>query len=136
MNNFLIKHWNSLLSSILRLMLVFFIFAVLLDLKIPLVSGEKANLIILIHLGIAASLASNWRFFMGLRWKDPINLIGSILGAAATLVIVFVFKGINTPFSTGYSTAFQALAVLLLFKVELKILQVRREKTFAANFRI
>jgi hypothetical protein len=134
--NLSIKYWNPLLSSVLRFLMVFFIIAVILDLKIPIVSGEKSNFIILIHIGIAVCLASNWRFFMGLKWRDRINLIGSLLGAAATLVIVCAFKGVNIPFCKGYTKAFQALAVLLLLKVGLKILQVRREKTYAANFRI
>jgi len=59
---------------------------------------------------------------------DPINIIGSVLGVAATLVIIFTFKDINIPLISGYTTAFQVLAGLLLFKVGLKILQDRKEK--------
>ena len=123
-----LKRWHSILLSILRLLLVFFVIAVLVRIKIPFVSGERASFIALIHIGVVVGIASNWRFIIGLRWTDPINIIGSILGAAATLVIVFALRDINIPFISGYTTAFQVLAVLLIIKVGLKILQDRKEK--------
>lgn len=100
---------------------------VLTGIKIPFVSGEKSSFIILIHMGVAVSIASNWRFIIGLKLTDPINIIGSVLGLAATLVIIFTLKDINIPFISGYTTAFQVLAGLLLLKVGLKILQDRKE---------
>lgn len=129
--NFPIKRWNFLLSTVLRLLLVCFVIAVLMSIKIPFVSGEKSNFIALIYIGVAVSIASNWRFIIGLKWTDPINIIGSILGVAATLVIVFTLKDIKIPYISGYTTAFYVLALLLLFKVGLKILHNRIIKTEA-----
>lgn len=128
----IIKRWNTILSSVLRLLLVGFVIAVLAGIKIPFVSGEKTSFIILIHIGVAVSIASNWRFIVGLKWTDPINIIGSILGVAATLVIVFTLKDIDIPFISGYTTAFQVLAILLFLKVGLKILQDRRTRHFSS----
>lgn len=103
---FLIKRWNTLLSWVLRLLMASFVIAVLTGIKIPFVSGEKSSFIILIHIGVAVSIASNWRFIIGLRLTDPINIIGSVLGVAATLVIIFTLKDINIPHISGYTTAF------------------------------
>ncbi len=103
---FLIKRWNTVLSSVLRLLLVGFAIAVVTGIKIPFISGEKSSFIILIHIGVAVSIASNWRFIIGLRLTDPINILGSVLGIAAALLIIFTLKYISIPFISGYRTAF------------------------------
>ena len=126
--DFFIKRWNFLLSLVLRLLLVCFVIAVLIGIKIPFVSGEKSSFMALIYIGVAVSIASNWRFVIGLKWTDPINIIGSILGVAAVLVIVLTLKDIEIPLISGYGPAFQMLAALLFLKVGLKILQDRKEK--------
>lgn len=126
--SFYIKRWNFLLLFVLRLMLICFAFAVLVGIKLPFSWGEKSNFIALIHIGVAVGIVSNWRFIIGLQWTDPINIIGSMLGVAATLVIVFTIKDIKTPFISGYATAFQVLAVLLILKIGLKIIQDRKDK--------
>lgn len=131
--NFLTVHWNTILSSILRLILVFFVIAVVTGMKVPFVSGEKANFIALIHIGVAVSIASNWRLARDLRLTDSINISGSILGVAATLLIIFTVKDINIPLITGYKSAFLALAVLLFLKVGLKILFNTRAKVEASK---
>jgi len=101
--------------------------------KVPFVSGEKANFIALIHIGVAVSIASNWRLARDLRLTDSINISGSILGVAATLLIIFTVKDINIPLITGYKSAFLALAVLLFLKVGLKILFNTRAKVEASK---
>jgi hypothetical protein len=123
-----IKRWNFLLLYVLRFMLVFFAVAVLMGVKFPFASGDKSNFVALIHIGVAVGIVSNWRFIIGLNWKDPLNIIGSLLGVAATLIIVFVIKEMDMPFVSGYATAFQVLAVLLILKIGLKILQDRKAK--------
>jgi hypothetical protein len=96
--------------------------------KFPFGSGDKSNFIALIHIGVAVGIVSNWRFIIGLNWKDPINIIGSLLGVAGTLVIVSAFKDIKMPFIFGHAAAFHALAVLSILKIGLKILQDRKNK--------
>jgi hypothetical protein len=123
-----VKRLNFFLLWILRVVLVGFVIAVLFGIKFPLESGGKSLFIALIHLGVAVGIVSNWRFIIGLNWKDPINIIGSLLGAAATLVIVFAVKNMKMPLIDGYTTAFYVLGVLLIVKIGLKILQDRKEK--------
>jgi hypothetical protein len=123
-----IKRWNFLLLYVLRFMLVCFVVAVLVGVKFPFASGDKSNFIALIHIGVAVGIVSNWRFIIGLKWADPINIIGSLLGIGAALVIVFAIKDIKMPFISGYTTAFQVLAVLLILKIGLKIVQDRKDK--------
>jgi len=123
-----VKRWNAILSAVLRTVLVVFILAVVAGLKIPVVSDEKGSLIALIHIGVAVSLASNWRFIIGLNWKDPINIIGSVLGAASVLVIISAFKDVSLMPVSGYKAAFYVLAALLLLKVGLKIVQNRKNR--------
>ncbi|UCE42628.1 MAG: hypothetical protein JSV17_06640 [Candidatus Aminicenantes bacterium] len=126
--NSFIKRWNFLLLWVLRLMLVCFVLAVMMGIKFPFAPGEKSNFIALIHMGVAVGIGSNWRFIIGLNWKDPINIIGTILGIAATLVIVYALKDMKMPFISGFTAAFQVLAVLLILKIGLKIIQDRKEK--------
>jgi hypothetical protein len=123
-----IKRWNLMLLWALRVILVCFVLAVLMGINFPFDSGEKSNFIALIHVGVAVGVVSNWRFIIGLNWKDPINIMGSLLGIAATLVIVFAVKDIKMPLVSGYTTAFHALAVLLIIKIGLKIMQDRKAK--------
>lgn len=123
-----IKRWNFLLLWVLRILLVFFVIAVFMGVNFPFASGDKSNFIALIHIGVAVGIVSNWRFIIGLDWKDPINIIGSLLGIAATLVIVFALKDIKVPVISGYEPAFQALGVLLIVKIGLKIRQDRKDK--------
>ena len=124
--NPVIKRWNFILLITLRILLVIFVIAVVAGIKSPFGSGERSHFIALIHLGVAVGIVSNWRFIIGLNWKDPINIIGSLLGIAATLVIVFAIKEMEMPFISGYAAAFQVLAVLLILKIGLKILQDRK----------
>ena len=126
--NPVIKRWHFLLLWFLRILLVCFAIAIVVGIKFPFAHGEKSNFIALIHLGVAVGIVSNWRFIIGLKWNDPINIIGSILGVAATLVIVFMLKDIHMPLISGFTAAFQLLAVLLILKIGLKIMQDRKEK--------
>ena len=123
-----LKRWNSLLLYFLRGVLACFVLAVLAGIEFPFGSGDKSNFIVLIHIGAAVGILSNWRFIVGLRWTDPINIIGSILGVAATLVIVFTIKEIKMPMIPNYAAALKTLGVLLIAKTGLKIIQDRKEK--------
>jgi hypothetical protein len=123
-----IKRWNLLLLFALRLVLVGFVLAVLIGIKFPFMSGDKSNLIILIHIGVLVGIVSNWRFIIGLKWNDPINIIGSLFGVFAALVIIFATKNMNVLFITNYSTAFQVLGVLLIVKIGLKMIQDRKDR--------
>lgn len=126
-----IKRWYSLLLWCLRIVLVCFAIAVVVGIKFPFAPGEKSNFVALIHIGVAVGIVSNWRFIIGLNWKDPINIIGSLLGVASTLVIIFILKDVKMPFVSGYTTAFQVLAVLLIVKIGLKVIQDRKDKISA-----
>lgn len=127
--SFPVRRGNSLLLILLRSVLACFVLAVLAGIEFPFVSGDKSNFIVLIHLGAVVGIISNWRFIVGLKWNDPINIIGSILGAAVILVIVFAIKEIEMPFIPGYATAFKVLGLLLIGKTGLKIIQDKRDRT-------
>jgi hypothetical protein len=123
-----LRRWNSLLLYFLRGVLALFVLAVLAGIDFPFASGDKSNFIVLIHIGAAVGIVSNWRFIVGLRWTDLINIIGSVLGVAATLVIVFAIKEIKMPMTPDYAAAFKVLGMLLVAKIGLKIIQDRKEK--------
>ncbi len=123
-----LKRWNALLLWALRIMLVFFVLAILAGMKFPLVSGDRSAFVALIHLGVAAGIVSNWRFIVGLKWTEPINIIGTILGMASVLVIIIALKDIEMPVISGYAAAFQALGAFLMVKIGLKIIQDRKDK--------
>jgi peptidoglycan/LPS O-acetylase OafA/YrhL len=123
-----IKRWNFFLLWTLRIILLMFVIAVLVGIQFPFAHGYKSSFIALIHLGVAVGIVSNWRFIIGLKWNDPINIVGSILGIVATLVIVFAIKEMEAPLVTGYQAAFYALGVLLVIKIGLKVIQDKKDK--------
>ena len=126
--------WNTLLSIVLGLLTAIFVFAVLIGVKVPLVSGEKENFIALAVFGAVLCVAGNSHSATMFGWANPrywgntFSLIGMGLGAAAALLIVLTLFGMKIPLITGYKTAFIGLAIIIFLKVGLKILQNKKLK--------
>ena len=115
--------WNTVLSTTLRLFLLFYIIAVWAGLNFPFLSGDKSEFIALIAIGAAVSLVGHVTSFSLHKITDPINIIGSLIGIVSVLIIIFALKDINMPFIKGFKAAFLVLAVLLVVKSGLKMLQ-------------
>jgi hypothetical protein len=122
MKNIVMK-WNILVSSFLRMMFVVYVFAVLLRLKAPFVSDMKSNFITLVVIGVIVSIPSTWRLFKGENLLSFTNILGTVLGIAAVLVIVAVHTEKPILFIHDASTAFITLAVLLLVKIGIRVFQ-------------
>ena len=56
-------------------------------------------------------------------WKNPFNLVGSLLGVIILLLVASVFTGIPFPGVASAHEAFIALAVLIALKVVLDLLR-------------
>jgi hypothetical protein len=56
-------------------------------------------------------------------WKNPFNLVGSLLGVIILWLVAAVYTGIPFPRVTGDREAFIALAILIALKVVLDLLR-------------
>jgi peptidoglycan/LPS O-acetylase OafA/YrhL len=123
--------WNTVLSSILGLVIAIFVTAVLTGTKVPFVSGDRANFIVLAVLGIVLCIKGNSHSALMFGWTNPqywahsISVVGMGLGVLALLLVAFTLGDINIPLFSGYKTAFPILAIIIFIKLGLKILQNR-----------
>ncbi len=128
---FLTARWNTILSSVLGLVIAIFVLAVLTGTKAPFVSGDRTNFLILAVLGIFLCIKGNSHSAMmfgwtnSQYWTNPISIIGMGLGVLALLFVIFTLGNINIPLISGYKTAFLMLAIIIFIKLGLKILQNR-----------
>jgi hypothetical protein len=129
----LTARWNTVMSSVLGLVIAIFVIAVWTGINAPFVSGEKSNFIILAVLGIFLCVKGNSHSAMmygwtnPLYWKNSISIIGMVLGAFALLLIAFTIVGINIPLIDGYRMSFRVLAIIIFLKFGLKIIQNRKK---------
>ena len=66
-------------------------------------------------------------------WKNPFNLVGSLLGVIILLLVASVFTGIPFPGVASAHEAFIALAVLIALKVVLDLLRALTGKLMVST---
>jgi hypothetical protein len=66
-------------------------------------------------------------------WKNPFNLVGSLLGVIILLLVASVFTGIPFPGVASEHEAFIALAILISLKVVLDLLRALAEKLMVST---
>ena len=86
--------------------------------QLPLVSNDRAALLALGVLGLAMCITGGIGIILPLRgWKDPITIIGSILGALVLVLVIAIFAGISLPLIATDHDAFIVLAGIGILKV-------------------
>jgi hypothetical protein len=66
-------------------------------------------------------------------WKNPFNLVGSLLGVIILLLVAAVFTGIPFPGVAGDREAFIALVILIVLKVVVDLLRALAEKLMVST---
>jgi len=115
---------NTILSIVFGVLIAFFVIAVLTGMNIPFASGGKDSIITLAVIGIvacgAAGVGNNITRF---EITNPFNIIGSILGILALLIVILALVGVNIPLIADSRAAFTVLGGILILMVVLKIVQ-------------
>jgi len=109
--------WINIISGAVSILVALFIFAVLTDKKVPLISGDKAAFIILFILGFSMSVLAGIRDGENFQQMIPLVMISLIvLGALAVLLFIVTLIGIKIPLIFGYRRAFMAMATIIASK--------------------
>ncbi len=126
-DTFLTARWNNIVSIVFALIAAVYVIVVLTS---PVLGNQASFTGLVIIGGIACAFGetrsavrfkrTKWRMK---RFTHPITIIGSLLGIAALLLIIFTYKGTNIWFITGYTTAFTVLAVIVFLLFGLNIMR-------------
>ena len=109
--------WISIISGAVSILVALFIFAVLTDKKVPLISGDKAAFVILFILGFSMSVLAGIRDGKNFQQMIPLVMISlMVLGALAVLLFIVTLIGIKIPLISGYRRAFVAMATIIASK--------------------
>ena len=109
--------WISIISGAVSILVALFIFAVLTDKKVPLISGDKAAFVILFILGFSMSVLAGIRDGKNFQQMIPLVMISlMVLGALAVLLFIVTLIGVKIPLISGYRRAFIAMATIIASK--------------------
>jgi hypothetical protein len=100
--------------------------SILSGLNLGLGISDRAVLIILVVFGMA--MCAGGMKLERYGWQNPFNMLGSVIGAAALLLIACVFLGLRIPLITSDRAAILALGVLMLLKVLVAAIRARVAK--------
>ena len=108
---------QNIVSTALGVIVALFVFAVLTDFQIPLVSGIESAFFILAIVGFSMCALGISRSIEARGFLKPLNIVGIVLGVLALPLFFFAVFGIKIPlFNFGYRTAFIILATLIFSK--------------------
>ena len=109
--------WINIISGAVSILVALFVFAVLTDKKVPLVSGDKVAFIILFILGFSMSALAGIRDAENFQQMIPLVMISlMVLGALAVLLFIMTLIGIKVPLISGYRKAFIAMTTIIASK--------------------
>ncbi len=109
--------WISIISGAVSTLVALFIFAFLVDKKVPLISGDKAAFVILFIFGFSMCALAGIRDgenFQQMPTSIMIPLM--VLGALVVLLFIVTLIGIKVPLISGYRRAFIAMATIIASK--------------------
>ena len=109
--------WINIISGAVSILVALFVFAILTDKKVPLVSGDKVAFIILFILGFSMSALAGIRDAENFQQMIPLVMISlMVLGALAVLLFIVTLIGIKIPLISGYRRAFVAMVTIIASK--------------------
>ena len=106
-------------STVLALVAAVFVFVVLTNTIVPLVSNTGAALVALVVLGFVMCTAGGLSGKVdrdGFSWLSPFVILGMLLGLTAIYVTFAGLTGRSLPFVTGERGAFILLAGIIVVK--------------------
>ena len=94
------------------------VFAVLTGRKIPLLSSDRAALLLLVVLGLLmCSQGGIGRVSANNAWFHPLSIIGYLLGGIIILIGLAALLGKNIPPLTSFHQSFTVVTVIAAFKL-------------------
>lgn len=96
------------------------VLAVLTGRRVPLLSSDRAALLVLVVIGMAfCSQAGIGRVAASGEWAHPLSILGYLLGGAILLIGIAALFGKNIPPLTSFYQSFTAVALIAAAKVVL-----------------
>ena len=97
-------------------------FALLTDRKVPLISSDRAGLIVLVVIGMAMCTSGIGRVATAGAWAHPSSIIGYLLGALILVVAGAAILGRPLPLVSGVHQAIIAVSALGVLKLVVSVL--------------
>lgn len=113
---------NSLTSAVLGVLAALLVLATLTGRKIPLISSERAALIVLVVLGVAMCARGIGRVAAVGEWAHPLSILGYLVGALILVIAVALLAGKPLPWISTIRQAMLAVALLSAAKLVLSAL--------------
>jgi hypothetical protein len=102
----------------LGLMVIALVTITLTDRKVPLLTNIRANMIVLLILGMAMCMQGGLaRVAASNTWMHPLTFIGYVLGAAILIVTVAGYFNLKILFIQNEQQAFMWMAIFIFLKV-------------------
>jgi hypothetical protein len=96
------------------------VFAVLTGRKVPLLSTDRASLLVLVVIGmVMCMLGGIGQVSASGEWLHPLSILGYLLGAAIVLIGIAALFGKNIPPLTSYYQSFTVVTAIAVVKLVL-----------------
>lgn len=112
---------SSTTTILLGILAAALVFALLTGRKVPLISGERAGLIVLVVIGMAMCTNGIGRVAAAGAWTHPLSILGYLLGALILVVAGAAILGRPLPLVPGVHQAIIAVSVLEVLKLVFSI---------------
>jgi hypothetical protein len=113
---------NTLTSAVLGVMAALLVLATLTGRKIPLISSERAALIVLVVIGMAMCARGIGRVAALGEWAHPLSILGYLIGALILVIAIALLAGKPLPWISTIRQAMLAVALLSAAKLVLSAL--------------
>jgi hypothetical protein len=84
---------------------------------LPLISSNKSAFLALAVIGFAMCIFGSLSNIQPDEWLEPMNIIASMLGVLAILLVLAVMSGTKIPLMESNNSAFTVLTVIIIAKV-------------------
>lgn len=109
---------SHLIPAVLGVVAAIVIFFVLTNRPLPLITTDRAALIVLVIIGfMMCTIGGSGKAFSTYGWASPVTIIGSVLGLLVLLLVGARLVNINLPLIVDDRAAFVAIAVIGVAKV-------------------
>ena len=112
---------SSTTTILLGILAAALVFAVLTGRKVPLISSERAALVVLVVIGMAMCTNGIGRVAAAGAWTHPLSVLGYLLGALILVVAGAAILGRPLPLVSGVQQAIIAVSVLGVLKLVVSI---------------
>jgi hypothetical protein len=110
--NLVSLNWNALLSSAVGVLTTGVVAAYFLGWKLPVLSSDRAALLMVAALGFVMCMLGMGKIAAGLGWPHPISVVGVLAGLLIILIVVAAVAGWRIPPITSDRAALLAIVAL------------------------